>query len=309
MTRILITGGAGYLGSVLTQELLAWGYSVHVLDNFSHGQNSLANCCVYPKFEVTCGDVRNVDDVLPLLKHADVIIPLAAIVGAPACDADPIAASTINRDAIISMLISSSPDQHVIYPNTNSGYGTNTKICTEETPLNPISYYGVVKTETEHRIMKLGNAVTLRLATLFGASPRMRLDLLVNDFVHRAVTDRSIVVFEGDFNRNYLHVRDAAKAFLHAIENFDVMQGQVYNVGDSLANLSKLELCKRIKRHVPNLFYCEAPIRKDPDKRNYIVSNEKIEKTGWKPSYSLDDGIVELIKLYTGLRTSTYRNA
>jgi nucleoside-diphosphate-sugar epimerase len=231
-------------------------------------------------------------------------------VGAPACNQDQTAARTINLDAVKLLLSLRSKDQRVIYPTTNSGYGIGErgKFCTEETPLRPISLYGVTKVEAEKAVLDAGNSITFRLATVFGMSPRMRIDLLVNDFVHRAVTDRAVIVFEGHAKRNYIHVRDVARAFLHALTNFETMKNEPYNVGLSTANLSKLELCAEIKKQIPAFVYLEAPIGEDPDKRDYIVSNEKIERAGFKPTHSLEMGIRELIKGYTILRDTKYTN-
>jgi len=308
--RILVTGGAGYLGSILVPSLLDHDYDVTVLDNFSFGQNSLLECCVREGFRVVRGDCRDRATLTKAMKDADAIIPLAAIVGAPACQNDQTAARSINLDAIKLLLELRSPRQRVIYPTTNSGYGIGEpgKFCTEETPLRPISLYGVTKVESEQAVLDGGNSITFRLATVFGMSPRMRIDLLVNDFVYRAVTDRTVVVFEGDAKRNYIHVRDVAGAFRHALGNFDAMQGQPYNVGLSDANLSKLELCQRIQQYLPQFVFLAAPVGEDPDKRDYIVSNEKIERTGFRPRYSLDSGIQELIRGYTILRNSRYGN-
>lgn len=308
--KILVTGGAGYIGSVLVPELLSLGYQVTVLDNFMYSQNSLAECCRHKFFDVVRGDVRDENKVKPLLKNADIIIPLAALVGAPLCDNDKIAAKTTNLNAIKLIVNNISKNQSLIYPMTNSGYGigTKNKYCTEKTPLNPISFYGVLKAQAEKIILSRENSISLRLATVFGMSPRMRIDLLVNNFVYRAVTDKYIVVFEGHFKRNYIHIKDVSKAFIHAINNFGKMKGQIYNVGLSNANLSKIELCKKIKDHIPEFVFLESSIGEDVDKRDYIVSNEKIERTGFKPDYSLDDGIQELIKGYRILRNSKYSN-
>lgn len=309
-TKILITGGAGYIGSVLVPMLLNEGYAVHVLDNFLFSPTSLAECCIDPKFTVTRGDCRDKNTMTRLMKDADVIIPLAAIVGAPACAMDQTAASSTNLDAIKMILSLRSKQQRILLPNTNSGYGIGEKdaFCTEESPLNPISLYGKTKVEAEAATLAAGNSVTFRLATVFGMSPRMRLDLLVNDFVYRALMDRAVVVFEGHAKRNYIHVRDVSRAFLHVLANFDKMQGNAYNVGLSSANLSKLELCAEIKKQLPAFVFLEAAVGEDPDKRDYIVSNEKIEKTGFKPKYNLTDGITELIKGYTILRNTKYGN-
>jgi nucleoside-diphosphate-sugar epimerase len=308
--KVLVTGGAGYLGSVMVPALLEQGHSVTVLDSFLFNQNSLLECCANRRFSVIRGDSRESSVLQRGLRDADLIVPLAAIVGAPACAADPTASRSTNLDAIHLLLKLRSPRQQVIYPTTNSGYGIGEKgkYCTEETPLRPISLYGTTKVEAERAVLDAGNSITFRLATVFGMSPRMRIDLLVNDFVYRAVNDRTVVVFEGHAKRNYIHVRDVARAFLHAIENFPAMQGQAYNVGLSDANLSKIELCERIKDHLPHFVFLEAPVGEDPDKRDYIVSNEKIERTGFKPEHSIDDGIRELVKGYTVLKNGRYSN-
>lgn len=309
--KVLVTGGAGYLGSILVPALLEKGFEVHVLDNFMHNPNSLVDCCVHPGFRVSRGDCRDRATVEKCLRDADYVIPLAAIVGAPACQADQTAARSTNLDAIELLLKLRSPRQRVIYPTTNSGYGIGEKgkFCTEETPLRPISLYGVTKVEAEQVVLQAGESLTFRLATVFGMSPRMRIDLLVNDFVYRALNDRTVVVFEGHAKRNFIHVRDVARAFLHAIANFDRMQGQAYNVGLSDANLSKLELCEKIEEQVPHFVYIEAPVGEDPDKRDYIVSNAKIERTGYLPMHSLTAGIAELLKGYTVLKNARYGNA
>ncbi len=310
MEKVLITGGAGYIGSILTPLLLSEGYQVTVLDNFLYKQNSLAECCVSPNFQIIRGDCRDEATLRPLVREADILIPLAAIVGAPACKEDQTAGGTVNLEAVKLLLALRSPQQRILYPTTNSGYGIGEKgvFCTEETPLRPISLYGVTKVEAEQAILDAGNSITYRLATVFGMSPRMRLDLLVNDFVYRAVHDRTVVVFEGHAKRNYLHIRDAARVFLHGMRHFDAMQGRPYNVGLSDANLSKLELCAEIKQQVPGFVYMEAPIGEDPDKRDYIVSNERIESTGFMPEHSLQQGIAELLKGYQILRNERYTN-
>ncbi|WP_392535701.1 NAD-dependent epimerase/dehydratase family protein [Nostoc sp. C117] len=308
--KILLTGGAGYIGSVLTPTLLAQGYEVTVLDNFMFHQNSLADCCQYDGFQVVRGDCRDEETIKYLLKDADVIIPLAALVGAPLCKNDKIATQTINFDAVNMLCRLASKEQRILMPVTNSGYGIGEsgKFCTEDTPLRPISLYGVTKVEAEKAVLARENSITFRLATVFGMSPRMRVDLLVNDFVYRAVHDRAVLVFEGHFKRNYIHIRDVAKVFLHGITNFEQMKGKPYNVGLDDANLSKLELCAEIKQHLPNFVYLEAPIGEDPDKRDYIVSNARILNTGFEPDWSLSRGIRELIKGYTILRNSLYSN-
>ncbi|HJN24096.1 MAG TPA: NAD(P)-dependent oxidoreductase [Rhodospirillales bacterium] len=307
---ILVTGGAGYLGSIMAGEFLGRGFSVTVLDNFMYKQNSLAHCCANPDFNVINGDARKEDVLKPLLAKADIVIPLAALVGAPICSKDPIGATTTNLDAQMLLLDLVSKDQLVLMPITNSGYGIGEtgKFCTEETPLRPLSLYGRHKVEVESRALERENSISFRLATVFGMAPRMRTDLLVNDFMYRAVYDRAVVLFESHFKRNYIHVRDVTRAFLHAIDNFDTMKGEPYNVGLSDANLSKWELCEKIKEHLPHFVFLEAPIGEDPDKRDYIVSNKKIEGTGFRPAHSLDDGIRELLKGYTMIRNSMYGN-
>jgi nucleoside-diphosphate-sugar epimerase len=308
--RILVTGGAGYLGSTLVPELLAAGHKVTVLDNFMYHQNSLAHVCHDPGFEVVRGDVRVESTVLPLLKKADIVIPLAAYVGAPLCARDPVGATTTNHDAIVTMLKHAARGQRILMPTTNSAYGSGdaNNYCTEDSPLRPISHYAIEKVKVEKELMQHPNATSFRLATVFGMSPRMRIDLLVNDFTYRAVHDRFVVLFEAGFKRNYIHVRDVARAFLHGIENYEKTNGQIFNIGLSDANVSKQELCEVIRKQVPDFTFVEAPVGKDPDQRNYIVSNAKIEATGYKPRVSLEAGVRELIKGFTMIRNSIYGN-
>lgn len=308
--NILVTGGAGYLGSTMVPDLLAAGHKVTVLDNFMFKQSSLNHVCHHPNFSVVKGDIRLEKNVAPLLKNADIVIPLAALVGAPLCNLDPIGATTTNHDAITLMLKLLAKDQIVLMPTTNSAYGTGDEnnFCTEESPLRPISQYAIEKVKIEQELMQRENAISFRLATVFGMSPRMRVDLLVNDFTYRAVNDRFVVLFEGYFKRNYVHVRDVSRAFQHAIANYDAMKGQIYNVGLSEANVSKKELCETIKKQIPDFVFIDAPVGKDPDQRNYIVSNAKIEATGYKTSVSLDAGIAELIKGFTMIKNSMYCN-
>ena len=308
--KILITGGAGYIGSVLSPTLLALGHEVTVVDNLMFRQNSLADCCQYQGFQVVRGDARDEGLMKKLVARADGIIPLAALVGAPLCDRDPIAARTTNLEAVELLCRLASKEQRMLMPVTNSGYGVGEKgkHCTEESPLRPISLYGVTKVQAEEKILQRENSISFRLATVFGVSPRMRIDLLVNDFVYRAVTDRAVVIFEGHFKRNYIHVRDVVRVFVHGLDHFQAMKGKPYNVGLDDANLSKLELCAVIKKHVPKFVFLEAPIGEDPDKRDYIVSNARIAAAGFKPEWSLDRGIEELIKGFTILRNTTYSN-
>ncbi len=308
--RILVTGGAGYLGSIMVPDLLAAGHRVTVLDSFMYRQASLSHVCHYPTFDVVKGDIRVEASIKPLLAKADVVIPLAALVGAPICNQDPVGATTTNHDAILMMLKHLSKSQLVLMPTTNSAYGSGDEknFCTEESPLKPISRYAIEKVEIERHLMQHPNAVSFRLATVFGMSPRMRIDLLVNDFTYRAVYDRFVVLFESSFKRNYIHVRDVSRVFQHGIANADRMKGQIYNVGLSDANVSKKELCEAIRRQLPEFVFIDAPVGKDPDQRNYIVSNAKIEATGWKPEFSLDAGIAELVKGYRMLKNTLHGN-
>ena len=308
--KILVTGGSGYLGSIMVGYLLEAGHSVTVIDNFMFGEATLNHFCHHKNFTVVNGDVRVENTIKPLIKNADVIIPLAALVGAPLCNKDPIAAKTTNNDAVMLMLKLISNDQWILMPTTNSAYGSGDKnnFCTEDSPLKPISSYAIEKVEVEKALMQRQNSISFRLATVFGMSPRMRIDLLVNDFTHRAVNDKAVILFESHFKRNYIHVRDVSKAFLHGLENFDSMKSNIYNVGLSTANVSKLELCKEIAKHVQGFVYVENNIGKDPDQRNYIVSNEKLEATGWKPDFDLSSGISELVKGFTMIKNRRYGN-
>jgi len=299
MERILVTGGAGYIGSVLVPELLSKGYRVTVLDNFMYKQTSLAGISREKNLEIVFGDVRDSNLMKKHLGKSDVVVPLAAIVGAPACDRDPFQAETINKNAILWMLNELSSNQRIIMPTTNSAYGSGDKdnFCDENSPLNPLSLYARDKVIVEKELMNHANATSFRLATVFGISPRMRLDLLVNNFAFRAVTDGFIVIFEGHFKRNYIHIADVVQAFMLSIENPKNFTGQVFNVGLSSANISKLEICKKIIEIVPKFTYLESELGKDPDQRNYIVSNAKIEKVGFRPVMQLEDGLQELVKM------------
>ena len=308
--RILITGGAGYIGSILTPLLLKSNYPVTVLDNLSFNQNSLLECCYNNNFNFIKGDICDYNLMNNILPKFDLIIMLACIVGAPACDKNPLLTQIVNYDAHLNIINNITSNQKVLFPNTNSGYGIGEKnnFCTEMSKLNPISIYGKLKVKIEKILLEKSNAITFRLATVFGMSPRMRIDLLVNDFVFKAINDRSITLFEEHFRRNYIHVRDVAKVFLFGIENFQKMKGQTFNVGLSSANLTKRQLAEKIKSYVPELYLFSSEIGKDPDKRDYIVSNDKIEKLGWKPDNSLDDGIRELIKGYKILQLNRFGN-
>jgi len=308
--KVLVTGGAGYIGSILVGQLLDQGIKVDVLDNFLYNQNSLSTYFGNSNFNLIVNDVRNIDFIKSIIKNYDIVIPLAAIVGAPACNLDPSAASSVNKDAILEMLKVVSSNQLIIMPTTNSAYGQGEigNYCDESTPLKPLSLYAKDKVEIENRLMERSNSISLRLATVFGMSPRMRLDLLVNEFVLRAVKDGYIVIFEGHFKRNYIHIRDVANAFMLAIENVEKFKDEIFNIGLSDANISKIELCEKIQKFIPNFYFTESSINKDPDQRNYIVSNAKVEKLGFKAKYSLDDGIRELIMGINSLKTRNYTN-
>lgn len=308
--KVFVTGGAGYIGSILVPTLLRAGYRVSVLDSFMFGQTSLLECCSSPDFEIIRGDARDERLVKEGVKGADYIIPLACLTGAPICDRNPVEAKGVIVEALDVIFKFRSKEQRMIYPTTNSGYGVGEKgrFCTEKTPLRPVSLYGRLKNTAEEMILGAGNSVSFRLATAFGVSPRMRLDLLVNDFTYRAVNDRFIVLFEAHFKRNFIHVRDISKAFMHAMAKFDKMKGEMFNLGLSDANLSKMELCEAIKKHVPEFYVSEAAIGEDPDKRDYIVSNAKLEKTGYRPDVSLDKGIAELVKGFRIIKRNQYSN-
>ena len=296
--KILVTGGAGYIGSVLVPNLLSQGHAVTVIDNFMYKQTSLASSIRNENLTLIFGDVRDEALMNQHLAKSDVVIPLAAIVGAPACDNDPVAAQSINKESILWLLKKLSKDQRIIMPTTNSAYGSGDKnnFCDESSPLNPLSLYARDKVTVEKELMQHPSATSFRLATVFGISPRMRMDLLVNNFTYRAITDGFVVVFEGHFKRNYIHVLDVVQAFNLAIANEKDFCGEIFNVGLSEANISKIELCREIQSIVPNFTYLEAALGKDPDQRNYVVSNDKIEKFGFRPSVSLGSGLQELVK-------------
>jgi nucleoside-diphosphate-sugar epimerase len=314
--RILVTGGAGYIGSVLVPMLLDEGHEVTVLDAFMYQQTSLLDCCHREKLTIVRGDVRDTGELERQVAAHDAVLPLACLTGAPICKRDQWNARAVNYDAIRHIAAKLSPQQRLIFPSTNSGYGIGQEgiECDENTPLRPVSLYGQLKVEIEALLLDRGNCVTFRFATLFGVSPRMRLDLLVNDFTFRAVNDRFLVLFEPHFKRNYLHVRDAARAFMHTLEHYDRMKGRPYNVGLSDANLSKWELCESIravlKEHErADFYFVAAEVGEDPDKRNYIVSNARIEATGYKPAFGLDQGILELVQGYRIVRHNQHTNA
>ena len=309
--KILVTGGAGYIGSVLSARLLEAGFGVVCLDNLAHGHDGPLHLCHDDRFEFVRGDARDEALLASLLRRVDVVIPLAAVVGAPACARDPIGARSLNLEAIRSLNRLRSRSQLVVFPTTNSGYGTKSgaSFCTEETPLEPISLYGETKVQAEAELLASENALSLRLATVFGLSARMRVDLLVNHFVHAAITDGYIVVFEKEFRRNFVHIRDVADCFVHCIENSTRMAGRAFNVGLDSANLSKEELALKVREHVPSFFVHFAEIGSDPDKRNYIVSNRRLAESGFEARRSLDEGIRELLKGYGMLASRRYANA
>ena len=296
--KVLITGGAGYLGSNLTRHLLEAGYTVTVLDNLMYDQVTLLHLFGNPKFQFELGDVRDKKLLQELVGLNDVIIPLAAIVGMPACKANPELTVAVNYQQVADIVEVLRDDQKLILPNTNSQYGSSDSIITEESPFNPLSLYAKTKCDAENTMLANGNGVSLRLATVFGVSPRMRTDLLVNDFVYKSVVDGYLVLFEAHFKRNYIHVQDIARTFQFIIENYEKCKGQAFNVGLSTANLSKLELAEKIKSHISSLVIKQDDFKEDFDKRNYIVSNEKLEALGWKPIYDLDYGIKQLMSAY-----------
>lgn len=307
--NVLITGGAGYLGSVLVQHLIIRGMKVTVLDNFAHGVPSLAHLCSLNHLEIVRGDARDVTLIRRELANADVVIPLAAIVGAPACDADPLAAESTNTVAIATLCRLMSPAQRLVIPITNSGYGIGgEEMCTEASPLRPLTLYGRTKVKAEELALGRENSISLRLATVFGMSPRMRFDLLVNDFTWRAVQDHAVVLFEPHFRRNYIHVRDVAETFCFALDNFELMRGRAYNVGLTNANLTKAQLCDEIARVLPGFIWTEAEVGSDPDKRDYLVSNARLGGLGWSPQFSIADGVTEMVKGFGMFRRFAHGN-
>jgi nucleoside-diphosphate-sugar epimerase len=313
MERVLVTGGLGYLGSVLCEHLLDQGYKVRALDNLMYGvgQQGLFHLCARRDFDFVKGDVRDEAVMRAALKDADVIVHLAAIVGASACDRDPALTTSVNLDSVKLLNRLRSSSQRVLYPNTNSGYGATSGLnyCNEDTPLKPVSLYGRTKVEAEQHLLQSANVITLRLATVFGMSPRMRLDLLVNHFVYTAMTEGYIVIFEKDFKRNYIHIRDVADCLIHCIRRGDKMLGRAYNVGLDSANLSKEELARKVKEYVPNFYIHFGAIGEDPDKRNYIVSSQRLSEAGFTARRSLDEGIQELLKGYRMMGRTLYKNA
>lgn len=308
--KVLVTGGAGYIGSVLSEHLLDAGYHVTAVDNLSYGQHGPFHLAANPRYDFVFGDIRDERVMARLVSQADVLIPLAAAVGAPLCDRDPMFARTVNLEAVQLLNRLRSSSQRILYPTTNSGYGTQSgeMHCTEETALEPISLYGRLKVQAEAEVLDSPNAITLRLATVFGMSPRMRIDLLVNHFVHDAVTQGYLVIFEKDFKRNYVHIRDVADCFVYCIEKGDGMLNRPFNLGLDAANLSKKELAEKIQEYVPKFYVHYSEVGSDPDKRNYIVSNQRLREAGFEARRSLDEGISELIKGYRMIGRGQFGN-
>jgi nucleoside-diphosphate-sugar epimerase len=304
MKKVLITGGAGYLGSVLTEVLLGKGYQVTILDNLIYKQTSVAPFSHHPNFDFVFGDVTSELLLKSLVETHDIIIPLAAIVGMPACKAQPELTVKVNYEQVKNITKWITKDQKVILPNTNSQYGSSTEIITEDSPFKPLSLYAETKCNAEKALLDSGNGIALRLATVFGMSYRMRMDLLVQDFVYKAITDGYLVLFESHFIRNYIHIRDIAGAFLFMIENYEKCNNNAFNVGLTSANCTKLELAQTIQKFVPDLVIVENNFKQDLDQRNYMVSNTKLENAGWVPTFTLEDGIKELIKGYQLIKKS-----
>ena len=306
--NVLITGGAGYIGSELTKYLLDDGHEVVAYDNLMYDPTSLLRYTSHENFSFVKADVRNRDILSQHLKNADVILPLAALVGFPLCRDNPRDAKEINYEINQWIADNKSKDQRVIYPCTNSGYGTGADgICTEESPLNPISLYGVTKVDAETAYRETENCVTFRLATVYGPSSRMRTDLLVNNFVLKTLREKILVLYECEFMRNYVHIHDVCSAFKFVIDNWDNCKNETYNVGNDSLNMNKLQLAQKISEHLP-LEIIKAEFTKDLDKRDYVVSSQKIYDKGYECRHNLDIGIKQLIKAYDIIESPWYAN-
>lgn len=310
MKHVLVTGGAGYIGSVLVPNLLKNNYKVTVIDNLYFNQVSLMHLCNDKNFNFIYGDVCDIKIIRDNIKDKDIIIPLAALVGAPICDKHPELAKEVNLESIKKISDIISKNQILIIPTTNSGYGVGKKdeFCDENSPLNPISLYGRTKVDAEKIVMDRENSISLRLATVFGPSQRMRLDLLVNDFTFKAYKSHHLELFEPNFRRNFIHIDDVVYAFIYCLQNFENMKSNVYNTGLSSANLTKLQLANKIKKYIPELEITINNFSKDPDKRDYLVSNEKLEQKGWFPNKNLDDGIMDLLRLFSMIKNQNFSN-
>jgi nucleoside-diphosphate-sugar epimerase len=310
--KILITGGAGYLGCVLTRNLIK-NHDVVVYDNLMYNQAPLIDLCRLKNFKFIHSDVRNIKLLKDEVQKSDVIIPLAALVGFPVCENDKTLATDVNYKHIVDIVETLSPNQKILFPNTNSGYGSRIDgEVSEKNKLTPISHYGVTKCDAENYIKSYSNGIIFRLATVFGVSSRMRLDLLVNEFVYKLLTDKYITLFEHEFIRNFIHIQDVSSVFEFMIDNYETYKNEIFNVGLSDTNINKQQLVERIQKQIPDTSVTHSDYFVDPDKRNYSVSNSKIESTGWKPKYSLDCGIEELIEAYKMIvpqESSHYRNS
>jgi len=302
--KILVTGGAGYVGTTLVPQLLEKGYEVAIFDNLMFGGDYILPFFRNKSFTFIEGDIRDESKLWDAVKSADIIIHLAAIVGFPACRKEPELAKTVNVDGTRNLIKLTSKNQIIIYASTGSNYGALEKICTEDSPLNPLSLYGQTKTLAEKMLMEERTTIGYRFATAFGVSPRMRLDLLINDFTYKAITQGYLVIYESHFMRTFIHVHDMGRAFLFAIENYDKMKNNIYNVGSEKMNLSKKDICEMIKNKTKAYIHY-ADIGEDLDKRNYIVSYEKINRIGFDTTITVEEGIDELVKALKAIKFKT----
>ena len=310
MKKILITGGAGYIGSILCTELVRLGHEVTVIDLLKYNTNSLGHLHFYNNFKFIYGDARNKKIMRKLINQNEFIIPLTGLVGAPLCNRFKKDAISVNFKAVKLIKNLIKKKHKIIYMTTNSGYGVGekNKFCDEKSPLKPISLYGKTKCDAEEEIRKLKNSISFRLATVFGYSYRMRSDLLVNNFVFRAITKKKLDIFEPHFRRNFIHVKDVVNGIIFSINNFNRLKSNVYNLGLSSANITKLMLAKKIKKQCPTTKIKIITNKKDPDKRDYFVSNKKIEKKGFKAKISIESGINELIKIFSNSKEKIINN-